>query len=135
ARQPARGWRARLRRLLLWHVVARQRRLRLACSLAALAERVGLRRLARRLGLLRPHQDALLPPMPPRTERRSLAGTYRPAGASRGEVLVFTGCVMEQMFGRINAATIELLVHNGFTVVVPADQVCCGALLVHDGRP
>jgi glycolate oxidase iron-sulfur subunit len=52
----------------------------------------------------------------------------------RGEVYLFTGCVMEQLFGRINRATRDLLVHNGFTVHVPSAQRCCGALLVHDGQ-
>jgi glycolate oxidase iron-sulfur subunit len=133
-RQPSRGLARWLRRLVLRHVVARQGRLRLACTLARVAERLGMRRLFKAVGLLRPHQDALLPPVPPWRERRSLAGTHRPAGASRGEVFLFTGCVMEQLFGRINRATLDLLLRNGFTVHVPKAQVCCGALLVHDGQ-
>lgn len=132
--QPRRGFKAWLRRFLLWHVVARQRRLRVAFALGRGLELLGVRRLARAVRLLRPHQDALLPPVPPARERRSLAGVHRPAGASRGDVFVFTGCVMEQMFGRVNRATIDLLVLNGFTVHVPAAQTCCGALLVHDGQ-
>ena len=132
--QPARGVKVAVRRFLLRHLVAHQTRLRWAFALGRLAERLGLRRLASALGILKRHQTALLPPIPPATERRNLAGTYRPAGASRGTVYLFTGCVMEQMFGRINRATLELLVANGFTVEVPAQQRCCGALLVHDGQ-
>ncbi|MEZ5964105.1 MAG: (Fe-S)-binding protein [Planctomycetota bacterium] len=132
--RPRRGFKARVRRFLLWHLVARQRRLRLAFTLARAVERLGLRRAARAVGLLRPDQDVLLPPVPPAQERRSLAGVHRAVGQERGEVYVFTGCVMEQMFGRINRATIELLTKNGFTVHVPAEQTCCGALLVHDGQ-
>lgn len=131
---PARGVGTRLRRFVLRHVVARQRRLRWAFTLGRLGELLGLRRLARALGLLQAHQDALLPPIPERSARRSLAGTYRPRGDSRGEVFLFTGCVMEQMFGHVNRATIDLLVHNGFVVHVPKAQTCCGALLVHDGQ-
>jgi len=132
--QPARGPAARLRRFLLWHVVARQRRLRLVFALGRLAERMGLRWAARALGILRPHQDALLPKIPPARERRSLAGTHPAEGVARGEVALFTGCVMEQLFGRVNRATIALLQRNGFTVHVPEAQVCCGALLLHDGQ-
>jgi glycolate oxidase iron-sulfur subunit len=39
------------------------------------------------------------------------------------------------MFGRVNRATLRLLLANGFDVVVPAAQGCCGALLVHAGQP
>jgi len=42
---------------------------------------------------------------------------------------------MEQLFGHVNRATLDLLLVNGFEVVVPAAQRCCGALLVHAGLP
>ena len=131
---PKRGSKAVLTRFLLAHVVARQRRLRWAFRLAHAAERVGLRRVGRWLGLLSPQADALLPRIPPAAERAPIHGTFRPLGAPRGRVALFTGCVMEQAFGRINRMTRDLLVANGFEVVVPERQVCCGALLVHNGQ-
>lgn len=131
---PPTGLQVRLRKLLLKHLVAHQGRLRMAFRLGWLAERLGLRWLAARLGILKRHQAALLPPIPPARERRSLAGVHQPRGESRGTVYLFTGCVMEQMFGRINRATLDLLLANGFTVDVPQAQVCCGALHVHDGQ-
>ena len=132
--QPARGFMVRLRGFVLRQIVARQGRLRLAFALGRIGEVLGLRRLAKAVGLLRPHQHALLPAIPPGRERRPLASTYPSKGTPRGEVYLFVGCVMEQMFGRINRATVDLLTHNGFTVHVPPRQVCCGALLVHDGQ-
>ncbi len=134
AASPARGFTARVRRFLLWHLVAHQRRLRWAFRLAWLGERLGLRRLAVWLRLLPRWQDALLPRIPGGGERAPLVGTFAPAAASRGTVLLFTGCVMEQMFGRINRTTRDVLVANGFTVRVPTAQGCCGALLVHNGQ-
>lgn len=135
-RQPARSLRARLSRLLLRHVVIHQRRLRLAFTLLRALERTGLRRLARWLRLLPADVDALAPPVPPRAERAPLpTGWHRPEGPSRGRVGLFTGCVMEPMFGRINRATLDLLLANGFEVFVAPAQRCCGALLVHAGLP
>jgi len=131
---PARGLRARLARLLLRHVLVHQRRLRAAFAFAALAERLGLRRLARALGLLPGSADALLPRIPARGARAPLRpGLHRPAGASRGRVGLFTGCIMEPVFGHVNRATLALLLENGFEVEVPAAQRCCGALLAHMG--
>ena len=62
--QPARGVKVAVRRFLLRHLVAHQTRLRWAFALGRLAERLGLRRLASALGILKRHQTALLPPIP-----------------------------------------------------------------------
>ncbi len=48
-------------------------------------------------------------------------------------VLLFTGCVGEGLFARVNRATERVLVANGFAVSAPKDQVCCGALHAHAG--
>lgn len=138
-RAPARGFGPRLARFLLWHVVARQPRLRAAFTIAAMAERTGLRWLMTQLRLLPRAAMALLPSVPGRRERAPLpTGLHRPPPGVRPRgirVALFTGCVMEQMFGRVNRATLRLLLANGFDVEVPAAQRCCGALLVHAGRP
>ena len=80
--------------------------------------------------------DDIAPHVPPSAERAPLpTGWHKPKGESRGKVGLFTGCVMEPIFGRINRATLQLLLANGFEVFVPAAQKCCGALLVHAGLP
>ncbi|HEX5050481.1 MAG TPA: (Fe-S)-binding protein [Planctomycetota bacterium] len=136
--RPARGLQAWLLRTLLWHVVAEQQRLRAAFFLLRASEAVGLRWLATNLRLLPAAIARLAPRVPPHRERRAIdVGLHvpPPGVARRGvRVALFTGCVMEQMFGRVNRATLRLLLANGFEVTVPAGQGCCGALLVHAGR-
>jgi glycolate oxidase iron-sulfur subunit len=136
---PRRGVAAWLVRNLLWHVVARQRRLRAAFFVLRAAEVCGLRSLATRLRLLPAAMAELAPRVPPRRERRPLPTGLHvpPPGTVRRSVRValFTGCVMEPLFGRVHRATLQVLLANGFDVVVPAAQRCCGALLVHSGRP
>lgn len=131
-RGPARS----LERLALRSVVARPRRLRLAVQVLAIAQRLGLDRLARPL-LPRALRDAqqLLPRVPPRQERRRLPARVAADPPRRGRVGLFVGCVMREIFGRVNAATARVLAHNGFEVVVPRDQGCCGALYAHAGDP
>ncbi|MCA8976139.1 MAG: (Fe-S)-binding protein [Planctomycetes bacterium] len=135
---PRRTRATRLLRWLLWHVVARQRRLRLLFSLLRLAEITGLRRLGTWLRLVPAAMAELAPPVPAARDRRALRPGLHvpPAGVERRGVTValFTGCVMEQMFGRVNRATLRLLLANGFDVEVPAAQRCCGALLAHAGH-
>ncbi len=133
-RWPEKGLASRLRRFLLTHVVARQGRLRLAFRFAWLAERIGLRWLARKTGLLPATMDRLVPHVPAGRFRRSLAGLHKPKGEVRGRVQLFTGCVMEQVFGDINQKTLTLLLDNGFEVEVPKQQRCCGALHLHNGQ-
>jgi glycolate dehydrogenase iron-sulfur subunit len=48
-------------------------------------------------------------------------------------VLLFTGCVGDGLFARVNRATERVLRANGFNVEAPNDQVCCGALHAHAG--
>lgn len=137
--QPKKGVAGWLVRFLLWHVVARQGRLRVAFALLRTAEVLGLRWLATKLGLLPKAMAAIAPPVPPAAERRPLPTglhTPPPGVARRGvRVALFTGCVMEPVFGRVNRATLQVLLQNGFDVDVPAAQRCCGALLVHAGMP
>ena len=52
----------------------------------------------------------------------------------RGTVAVLAGCVQDRWFHDVNRATIRVLARNGWRVVVPRAQRCCGALAVHNGR-
>src|SRR5206468_806546 len=47
--------------------------------------------------------------------------------------MLFTGCVGEGLFSRVNKATARVLKVNGIQPSVPDTQVCCGALHAHAG--
>ncbi len=55
-------------------------------------------------------------------------------GAKRARVGLLLGCVQREFFPRVNAATVRVLAAEGYEVVAPADQPCCGALMVHAGE-
>jgi len=46
---------------------------------------------------------------------------------------LFTGCVMDGLFGHVHQATIEACAANGIAVRGAPGQVCCGALAAHAG--
>ncbi len=48
-------------------------------------------------------------------------------------VSLFTGCVTENLFARVNRATRRVLEANDCQVTTPQKQVCCGALHAHAG--
>jgi glycolate oxidase iron-sulfur subunit len=84
--------------------------------------------LARRLA-------ALLDLVPDRASSQGLPARYPARGEQqRGRVALFTGCVMRAAFADTNAATARVLARNGFEVVVPETQTCCGALHAHAGE-
>lgn len=64
----------------------------------------------------------------------SLPETIESIGAERGRAGFLRGCVMNEVFAATNEATVRVLARNGFRVVVPGRQGCCGALHLHGGR-
>jgi glycolate oxidase iron-sulfur subunit len=44
------------------------------------------------------------------------------------------GCVQSVFFPEVNAATARVLAAEGCEVVIPKDQCCCGALMIHAGE-
>jgi glycolate oxidase iron-sulfur subunit len=49
-------------------------------------------------------------------------------------VAVLLGCIQDQLFRRVNEATVRVLEANGWEVVAVPGQGCCGALHAHAGR-
>jgi glycolate oxidase iron-sulfur subunit len=136
-----RGARGRIRRalerLVLRRVVGSPRALRLVSGALRLYQRSGLQRLLRRAGLLRAfpglaRADRMLPPL---SQPHRPAVVYPAEGERRGRVAFFAGCVMPELLGAANEASVEALVQNGFEVWIPRGQACCGALQLHSGDP
>jgi glycolate oxidase iron-sulfur subunit len=133
-REKGPGW---LQRLILHHLFPYSGRLRALLGPARLLQRTGLLDLVERVGLTR-----ILPPtlrrmqaMLPKLDgvRGGLPEVLAPIGPKRARVALFLGCVADAMYPETNAATARVLQQNGCEVVVPRDQVCCGAIHYHSG--
>jgi glycolate oxidase iron-sulfur subunit len=53
---------------------------------------------------------------------------------ARGTVALLSGCVQDRWFHEVNRATTRVLARNGWRVLIPREQRCCGALAAHNGR-
>ncbi len=121
---------------------------RIVFKLLWLQQALGLTRLGAWLGRhkLLPRRlgsaAAQAPHIPLRSFREDCAKAYdRERGAmvfpARGErrhrVALFTGCLADQLFASVNAATVRVLTENGCEVEVLAEERCCGALQIHNG--
>lgn len=103
----------------------------------------GLLKLGAALGLSRFAHVAWLPqqirsicrllPEKGSVSSAALLDRYAAIGEKRYTVAMLSGCVMPELFGATNQATVKVLQHNGCDVLVPKSQACCGALLLHNG--
>jgi glycolate oxidase iron-sulfur subunit len=124
-------------RWILFGLFPYPRRMRRALVPARIAQRLGLLSLADGLGLLRllPGRLRQLVEMlpPPEKAPKPLPEFLPAAGRRRARVALFTGCVADVMFRGTHWATARVLQQNGCDVLVPRNQVCCGAIHFHAG--
>ncbi len=110
------------------------RRLRLVFGLLRFYQRTGAQRILRPVlpAKLR-EMDSMLPAVPAKFFHAE-AEVLPAFGARRARVGMLNGCVMPLLFGAVNAATVRVLRRNGCEVVLPKNQICCGALNIHNGE-
>jgi glycolate oxidase iron-sulfur subunit len=85
-------------------------------------------------GALPEELQNMLSLLPERLPASSALPARMPAeGQRRARVALLVGCVQQILAPEINWATLRVLARNGVEVIVPAGQVCCGALLLHTG--
>jgi glycolate oxidase iron-sulfur subunit len=112
-------------------------RIEAAARILRFYQRFGLQYLARTTGLLKllglADREGLLPRIDDSFFFNQLGRTFPATGTRRARVAFFAGCVAQVTFTHLNEATIRVLTANGCEVVVPAAQLCCGALAAHAG--
>ena len=117
---------ARIRRNLTLLCLPYPGRFRLAMWTGKLAKRITW--LVPRF--LRPMIDLVPESLP---KRIALPSVTHAEGTVRGRVALLAGCAQQVLDPEINMSTIRVLARNGFEVVVPKKQSCCGALAWHVG--
>jgi len=99
-----------------------------------------LQTLARRTGLTRlfgpeiAAMEQLLPALAPESFNDALPTINPATGERRGRVALLLGCVQRCFDPAVSKATVKVLQANGFEVVIPPDQGCCGAVSHHQGE-
>lgn len=126
-----------LERFIIGRVLSSRVMLRVSLGLARLAQVSGLDWLAGKVGLtwLLPRVLRRMREQLPRFRyfTPKLPQVLPPHGEQRARVILFTGCVADVVFRDTHHATARVLQRNGCEVLVPRNQVCCGALAYHAG--
>jgi glycolate dehydrogenase iron-sulfur subunit len=133
-----RPWGSRLARDFVYkRMLPHPRRIATAAHLLRIYQRSGLAAVARGAGILKllrlNDRERLLPKVDRQFFFGELGRTFPAKGDRRARVAFFAGCIAQVTFSELNRATIRVLQANGCEVVVPAAQVCCGALPAHAG--
>jgi glycolate oxidase iron-sulfur subunit len=103
-------------------------------------QRTGLDRLVRLLRLIPARLRFQLAGVPkisrPQFSRTqaNLLPARSPDKSHHGVLALFTGCVMDHWYSEVHAATARVLRWNGYDVLIPKEQGCCGALHAHAGE-
>ena len=132
-----RSWLERLlRKLALQGLLAKPSRLEKLAPFLRFYQQSGLQQAVRRFGLLRwiglEEIERQLPHIRLGFNWRE---SYPATGTACGEVALFLGCVARITDSITLKAAIFILNRLGYTVRVPKNQTCCGALHQHSGEP
>jgi glycolate oxidase iron-sulfur subunit len=136
-RHGVRSEKQRLTRTGIFALFPYRERLRVVYAGLRAIDLVGLGRVLRgqRLAERLPPSLASALGVAPATSKRRVIPALSPArAATRGRVSLLIGCVQDTFFSQVNRATVDVLTAEGFEVVAPATQGCCGALSAHAGR-
>jgi glycolate dehydrogenase iron-sulfur subunit len=104
-----------------------------------LYQRSGFQKVVRLTGAMRVfptrlrEMEAMLGPAQGGVRRKPTLQVTPAVGPVRYRVGFIEGCIMPQLFGETNAATVRVLAANGCVVYSPPKQGCCGALQMHTG--
>jgi glycolate oxidase iron-sulfur subunit len=114
-------------------ILVRRSALWLAISALRLAQRTGLIQLVAPLLGARGKALANFPPVPGARERVPLPARTPARDARMASVALLEGCVMPELYGRVNRATVACLAAAGIECRTSPGHVCCGALHAHNG--
>jgi glycolate oxidase iron-sulfur subunit len=129
-----------LQRRMIFQLFPRPDRLQWLLAPMRIYQHSGLQSLVRKSGVLKlmpaglRTMESLLPARLPGSKACTLPERIAAVGTRRLKVGMLSGCVQSVFFPEVNAATARALSAEGCEVVIPRDQVCCGALMVHAGE-
>lgn len=125
-----------LRRFVFGGIFVHPSLFRAICGAAGFYQRTGMQRALRASGLLQRLGLAALEQQLPPMSRRVFSPKdqiFPAIGEPRGRAGFLSGCIMQTAFAETDRASVRVLQQNGWEVVAPSRQGCCGALNAHAG--
>lgn len=135
---PLKGWRGMIQKFFLNGIFPHPHRLHALGGMLSFLQKSGLEAFARKAGFLKILPEHLqdmekIMPKVGKPVMKKYADVIPAEGETKQRVALLTGCIMDVMFSDVNEATVRVLTKNGYEVMIPREQRCCGALHVHAG--
>ncbi len=138
--QPLPKWQAGFRTFILEKMLPNPNLLETSMLPARLYQKLGIQWLVRNSKVLKlgpewiDKAEGMLPELV-QPLRKKLPELSPAKGEKRGTVAFFLGCVMTLMYAEVSRQTVKILNHQGFDVITPKTQKCCGAPHLTEGDP
>lgn len=135
---PASGMQKGLREFILEKMVPSPALMETSMVPARLYQKLGIQWLVRHSHVLKlgpkwmEKAEGMLPKLS-KPLRLQLPDLVPARGEKRGKVGFFLGCVMTLMYPEVSRQTVRVLAHQGFDVLTPKNQKCCGAPHMTEG--
>jgi glycolate oxidase iron-sulfur subunit len=129
-----------MKTILLNGVLSSERRTKFAARILRVYQRSGLQEAVNESVILSLFSEtlqakhAMLPKIAERFFDESVPEVIPAIGEKRGRVAFLSGCIMNVTLPDIHHDVVDVLIRNGYEVVVPKQQGCCGALHAHYGE-
>lgn len=110
---------------------------RIFINLLRLLQKTGVFLLAKKAGVLKLLGLKRLTSYLPTLSKAVVTKNFYPTSnalMAKGNIALFTGCISESLDPKTVTASINILNHLGYDIYVPEQQVCCGALHLHEGN-
>ena len=136
--RPLPKWQAGFRNFILQKMLPDPNMLEISMLPARLYQKLGIQWLVRNSNLLKlgpewvAKAEGMMPELYPPL-RPQLPDVVPAEGEQRGRVAFFLGCIMTLMYPEVSRQTVKVLTHQGFEVITPKDQKCCGAPHLNEG--
>jgi glycolate oxidase iron-sulfur subunit len=128
-----------VKRIFLRGILGSNARTKFFGRVLRLYQKCGLREAVEHSGILKLfpqnlHRRHLLLPHISETFFDDTVAEVVPAmGKQRGRVAFLSGCIMNIAFADVHHDCIDVLTANGYEVIIPKSQPCCGSLHGHNG--
>lgn len=136
--RPLPAWQKSFRNFILQKMLPDPDRLETSMLPARLYQKLGIQWLVRNSRVLKlgpkwiEKAEGMMPEMH-QPLRQRLPELTPAKGDKRGRVAFFLGCVMTLMYPEVSKQTVKVLSHQGFDVLTPKEQKCCGAPHLTEG--
>lgn len=133
------GQSSKIKNFVLNWLFADLKRLEFIARLMSLYQKSGIEKILQKSGILKLfsaklHDMTYMAPVVSATKGYHFGDNGTVSNTQKVKVGIIAGCVQDVFFRDVNQDTIDVLKINGYDVVMPEKNICCGSVHGHNGE-